>query len=266
MARVAHLAGANDLVVFAQTPARPRGEASIDPATPADLRSFFADTVRNPCSSDEEPGQRMLVETNVIFRQLTAPPRPPLDEDRAIGFKHPFVKILVSSCNAGMMNRRLIDAGYCMTVPGPVVSLSVLGPASWIDLDQRPETELESAWEVGVYARVCPARCCYPPLPHLTYFRIVDAGAVDTQRTFVVPAGARRLILGTAPTGTTTVVFTVGDPTTALSTTIGTQPMVPSPTFTSPIELSIFGSPSHIQFTPAPTAPGQYYMRWEIGD
>ncbi len=261
--RIAHLLVADSVSSICQSPAFPTlGEFS---GTEAFIYSDGFEVCNlDPC---QQPGDRMVVETNVLVRRFVAG-APPLVEELSTQSKFAAVKIMVNSCSGD--NRRIIDVGYPIVVDGPQARLAVLAPAfagAW-DLGRGapPPFLFEEAWEVMVYARACPARCCYPPLPQLTHFRQVDAGLPNTALTFVVPRGAREMILGSVPAGPTTLQFWTGDPNSATAFQMGQQPIVPSAVFGSPTELSIFGSPSHVLFTPAPTAPGFLYFRWTIGD
>lgn len=300
MLRVAHLAVPDTLVRVLQSPTFPSlGEASTSRASPTPfvVVSDGNDTIlcspaeqlrtamelareRNDVEAFERArrahelvahrdGDRFMIETNVLQRQfagITAQPK--LVEDSATMFKSSLVKVMVSSCD-GSPTRRIIDPGYPITVRGPRARLAILAPFDAVDLDRGigvtlgGETpQLEESFEIDIYARACPLPCYTPPSPQLTWWILHEGGEPDADFVAVVPRGARRLVCGDFDANVIFIEFWQGVPGSAASQMIGVQTIAPA--IVIPLDVPIFGSPTHIRFQSPPLQPGQMYMRWEI--
>lgn len=139
------------------------------------------------------PGDVQLVRTFARARQFTT-----LD-DTSVRWGNAFMwhvmpaKFLLKSCDPSLPNERLIDAGRQIVMPGGDVSVRALVPASWTD---EPDVEPEGDWIFELGWNVCPPKCCYPPLPQLTAWSIMNIGGAEgVERTWKVPPGAKRLFV-----------------------------------------------------------------------
>jgi hypothetical protein len=284
MALVAHVAGVPVSGTLAQTVAQPNGEGGAVNVGTALVR-VVNEPVRSPyCEGESDCDRRpFVIDTNVLARVYspTTMNAPVLTDDNAASFKSVSVKVEVATCRGpgsggedtgGWANRRIIDSGQKIIVPGPLARIGVLIPAAWLDLSRFANKggigpTLDNAQEVKLFARACKCECGLPPLPFLTWYRVYAGGEDTTKQTFVVPRGARRLMLAAAPAGITTIEWWQGDPALGSSLLLGTHAMIPAAVFAAPQELWV-GAASHIVFSPANTGvpPPTILMRWEIGD
>lgn len=241
----------NAINVVAQTEAFPRGEVNGAP-----FRVFWDQTTDFQLC----PGEKVLVSATILARPMSSNATPPVMLGNEQWSAMLPIKVAVKSCPSPP-NRTIMDSDRQILVEGNA-GIEVLGPSTWTT--QRPATD--SAFvEASVHITACPVRCCYPPLPHLTYFRQVEAGGGGTglaQQTFIRPRGARSLRAfktGSLPAGITTLEFWAGSPSLP-GVMVGTQTAITA--VDSLIEN--FGAISVIRFTPAATAPGPILMAWEV--
>jgi hypothetical protein len=233
--------------VVAATPAFPRGEADGVLLQPfQDFDTCF----------DLAPGESVLVRGVVLARNAdTATDSPLTAENRSWSSMLP-IKMRVKS--KGLPNEYLIDSDRQIVLPGNVCG-ELLAPSTWTA--ERPD-DREGMIEASVFVSACPVRCCYPPLPHLTYWRnYPDVGAADALRTFIVPRGARSLAMYKSTfslPGTTTIEWWIGS--------AGTGRMIRSEAVASSVNSVTFpvGAANEVRFTPANNAAGVLGLQWEI--
>jgi hypothetical protein len=233
------LFGNAPIEVIGQTRLEPTGEADGAPL------AVFAEA-----SSEEKlcPGEAMLVRSVVTMRAL-AVDSPPVSYGNAAGFAALGIKLRVQTCGGrGFQNQTLVDVGRQVVVHGNV-GIEVLAPSGYVTA--RP-TDIESMFEYWVQVVACPVRCCYPPLPQLTFWRAALEGADEVERTWVVPRGARRMEVGELPAGVVAVDLM------HQNIVISTLPILAGGF------IEIFGAPDRIIFQPAATAPGNILVKWDI--
>lgn len=235
------LYGNGPVEVIGQTRLVPQGEADGQP-----LQEFVGDT------SDFQmcPGDNVLVRSYVNAVALSAD-SPPVTFGTAAMFAALAIKLRVRSCpcaGSGPNNQTLIDVGRQIVVPGNA-GIEVLAPYTF--QTTRPE-DIESISEYFVQVVVCPIRCCYPPLPQLTFWRAVLEDAEPDELTWVVPRGARRMQVGELPAGIVAVDFY------HQNRVISTQAIL------SGDIIEIFGAPDRMVLGPVTTAPGNILVKWEI--
>lgn len=237
--------GNGPLQVIGQTRLEPTGEADGEP-----LRLMEGAT------SDFSlcPGESVLVRSFVNARQVEAG-SPPVLYGTANAFAALPIKLRVKTCSGlgvggNLQNQTLIDVGRQIVVPGNA-GVEVLAPSTF----STTRSEDEDIAEYFVQVVVCPVRCCYPPLPHLTFWRITQSEEEEEdpdQRTWVVPRGARRMQVGELPAGVVAVDMM------HQNLVISTQAIL------SGDIIEIFGAPDRIVFQPTVSAPGNMLVKWEM--
>lgn len=233
------LYGNGPIEVIGQTRLHPTGEADGEP-----LATF------EDASSDFElcPGDNVLVRSYVNARAL-ADGSPPVLFRTAEAFAALAIKLRVHTCGGRpVQNHTLVDIGRQIVVPGNA-GIEVVAPSGFST--SRP-ADIENVSEYFVQVIVCPVRCCYPPLPHLTFWRNFIGEAEEGERTFVVPRGARRMVVCDMPAGITEVTML------HQGNTIGTRPLAAGDV------VEVFGAADEVVFGPGVTGAGDLLVRWEI--
>lgn len=237
------LFGNGPIEVIGQTRLFPTGEADGEA-----LVSFAEQSSEFPLC----PGDVVLVRSYVNARQL-ADGSPPVLYGSANAFAALPIKLRVKTCGGvggNLQNQTLIDVGRQIVMPGNV-GIEVLAPSSFSAT--RPD-DIEDVAEYYVQVVACPVKCCYPPLPHLTFWRAVleETEEDPDQRTWVVPRGARRMEVGELASGIVAVDMM------HQNRVISTQPIL------SGDIVEIFGAPDRIVFQPTVESPGSILVKWEI--
>lgn len=234
--------------VVAQTPAFPAGEVDGAP---------FARWPVGTTKFELCPGDKVLVSGTVLSRFLDADDPTPVNQQNARWTRMLPAKLYVKSV-CGPLNGTIIDSDRQIVVSGNAC-IEVLTPSTWAT--ERP-VETENRLEIAVWVTACPVRCCYPPLPHLTYWRRFIAPMTGIElRTFIVPRGARRFTAykaSTSPPGITTIEYWMG--------AAGTNLLLGSEGVASTVNSTVdpFGAADEIAFSPTNTDVGQLQMRWEV--
>lgn len=240
-----HLFGNGPAEVIGQTRLEPTGEADGEPL----LLMAGDKTGFELC-----PGDHVLVRTYVNARQLAAG-SPPVTYGTANAFAGLPVKIRVKTCSGvgmgGMLqNQTLIDVGRQIVVPANA-GIEILAPSTFTTT--RP-ADIEDVAEYFVQVIACPVRCCYPPLPMLTFWRAVleEVEEDPDSRTWVVPRGARRMRVGELPAGIVAVDMM------HQNRIISTEQILAGDV------VELFGAADRVVFQPTSTSPGNFLIVWDI--